>query len=208
MPGRLVHAGCCGVECDALVGGRGPVVVFLHGYSFRYRVWVDSGSIDVVENAGYSWAAPDMPYGRLTSCTRRTGDVDVNLGVAMEAFRAAGGGEAPLVVGASLGGRYAIYLAEKLGSRALLLVAPALAGDEAAWSILRGLGKRGVKVTVVWGTRDAIIPRKAAEEAARAAGGVFETVEGAGHVVHLDSPAVFNEILERAALEAARGARG
>ena len=191
---REVVVGGRGVECNALIEkGSPPGVLFLHGYSFRYSVWVESGSTETVDRLGLAWAAPDMPYGRSTSCSSRTFDVDVNIAVARDALSRAGAPE-PVIVASRLGARYAIYIHYALGSRGLLLVGPALGADKKAWQLARGLR---VPVLIVWGDRDTIVGRSSVEELARRIPNArLEVVEGAGHVVHLDAPRIFNDILE------------
>ncbi len=194
MPVEVVVGGD-GVECSALVEeGRDPGVLFLHGFSFRYTVWTETGVAEVPSSLGLSWAAPDMPYGKSTSCTSRTFSVDVNLAVAREAVKRAGMAEI-VVVGASLGARYAVYLAHAANARGLVLVGPAFGRDERAWELARGVR---VPVLIVWGDRDRVVRRKTVEELSRAIPTAsLEVIEGAGHVVHRDAPEEFRAILKR-----------
>ena len=194
MPVEVVVGGD-GVECTALVEeGRDPGVLFLHGYSFRYAVWTETGAVEVPSSLGLSWAAPDMPYGKSTSCSSRTFSVDVNLAVAREAAKRAGMGRM-VVVGASLGARYAVYMAHAANVRGLVLVGPALGRDEKAWDLARGVR---VPVLIIWGDRDRVVGRKAVELLSRTfPRASLEVVEGAGHVVHRDSPDEFRVLLKR-----------
>ncbi len=183
-----------GVECRAVYEeGGSPAVLFLHGYSFRYTVWLDSGSVEVPSSLGLAWAAPDMPYGRSTTCTSRTGSVEVNVAVALSAARLSGAREL-VVVGASMGGRYALYIAHAAPVRALVLVAPALGRDEKAWTLARRV--RG-PVLIIWGTRDRVVRRKEVEELVRIIPGArLVVLDGAGHVIHLERPEEFNSLLK------------
>lgn len=194
MPVEVVVGGG-GVECTGLVErGRDPGVLFLHGYSFRYTVWTETGAVEAPSSLGLSWAAPDMPYGKSTSCTSRTFSVDVNLAVARDAARRAGM-EQVVVVGASLGARYAVYLAHSASVRGLVLVGPALGRDERAWELARGVR---VPVLIVWGDRDKVVGRKTVELLSRVIPKAnLEVVEGAGHVVHRDAPGEFRDVLKR-----------
>lgn len=194
MPLEVVVGGN-GVECRALVErGRNPGVLFLHGYSFRYTVWTETGAVEAPASLGLSWAAPDMPYGRSTSCTSRTSRIDVNLAVAGEAARRAGIEQA-VVVGASLGARYAVYLAHSASVKGLVLVGPALGRDERAWELARSVR---APVLIVWGDRDRVVRRGAVEKLLNVFPNArLEVVEGAGHVVQRDSPEAFREILRK-----------
>jgi pimeloyl-ACP methyl ester carboxylesterase len=196
-------AGGMGVECPATYStGGSPPVLFLHGYSFRGAIWVELGFTRLVEGLGYAFAAPDMPYGRATGCTRRTRSVDVNLAVARDALRLTRAPPPAVVVGASMGGRYAVYLAAAGLADTLILAAPALGRDEKAWRLLRGLKPR--YSAVIWGSRDRIVGRREAEEVARLLGARLIVVEGAGHVVYRDRPEVLEEQLLEALAAAAR----
>lgn len=193
-------AGGYGVECPVLYerGGE-PAVVFLHGYSFRGRTWAELGYTSYVEELGYSYAAPDMPYGRRTGCTTRAFDVDVNMAVIREALRLSGATGPALFIGASLGSRYAIYASAAGLAGGLLLAAPALGGDEGAWSLLRGLRLRWS--VVVWGDRDSVVGRGEVEEVARRLRARLIIARGAGHVSYRDDPRLFRDLI-REALEA------
>jgi len=189
-----------GVECPALYSrGRGAGVLFLHGYSFDRRIWSSLGFTRLVEGLGHPLAAPDMPYGRRTGCTRRTRSVEVNTAIALDALERLARARPPAaVVGASLGGRYAVYLAAAGAAGALVLAAPALGGDERAWSLLRGLRGRLRCACVIWGDRDRVVGEDEAREAARLLGADLTVVEGAGHVVYRDSPDTLAAAVRRA----------
>ncbi len=191
-------AGGLGVECPALyTRGREPAVLFLHGYSFRHTIWRDLSFTSHVEGLGHALAAPDMPYGRSSGCTRRTRSVDVNLAIARDALERLAAARRPaVVVGASLGGRYAVYLAAAGLADSLILVAPALGRDERAWRLLRTLKPR--YAAVIWGSRDRVVSRKEVEEAAKLLGARLAVVEGAGHVAYRDDPDMLRRALEEA----------
>jgi len=193
-------AGGYGVECPVIYErGKEPAVVFLHGYSFRGRIWEELGYTGYIEELGHSYIAPDMPYGRRTGCTSRALDVDVNMAVIRESLKLAGASRPALIVGASLGGRYAIYAAASGIAEGLLLAAPTLGGDEKAWSLLRGI--KLLWGAVVWGDRDRVVVRHEVEEVARRLGARFIVIRGAGHVSYRDNPQLFKTLL-REALEA------
>ncbi len=187
-------AGHAGIECPVEYStAREPAVLFLHGYSFRHTIWVELGYTRLVEEMGHSYAAPDMPYGRRTGCSSRSLDVDVNLGIARDALRLAGATRPAIVVAASMGCRYAVYLAASGYADSLVLAAPALGSDEGAWSLLRGLRIR--RAVVVWGSRDRVVPRREAELVAKRLGAELVVARGAGHVVYRDDPDLFSRVL-------------
>ncbi len=174
--------------------GRG--ILLLHGYSFRYTVWTEPGITEYLSGLGWAWAAPDMPYGKSTSCTKRTTSIDTNLEVAREALREAGI-ERFVAVGASMGARYALYLAlrEPENTLGLVLVGPALGGG--AEKVLEEARAKlaGKPALVVRGENDAIAPHSAAHGVARRLGARLVEVPGAGHVAHRDRPEEFKKIL-------------
>ncbi len=180
------------VECKLLYdrGSKG-IVVFLHGYSFRGATWYEAGIAGEVASRGYTVAAPDMPYGRSSSCTRKTKEVDVNLGVIDRIVTMlAGGNSRPVLVGASLGGRIALYYALRRNVAGLYLAAPFLKiHEDPLWDMVGKL--RGVPTVIVWGTRDRIVPRRVVERIATSLGGDLVVYQGAGHAAYLDRPQEF-----------------
>lgn len=194
-----------GVSCRLLYdeGGRG-LVVFLHGYSFQGRTWYEAGIAGSLARRGYRVAAPDMPYGRSTSCTRRTRSIDLNLALIDRVVETLAPVEDPVLVGASLGGRVALYYALSRRVRGLFLAAPFLRAGEDVWEEMARL--RGVPAAIVWGTRDRVVPRSVAERLAETLGAKLIVYEGAGHAPYLDRPREFTRDLE-AFLERVMGSR-
>lgn len=188
-----------GTRCEAVVAAAGGAAgaLLLHGYSFRYTVWLNPPVAQFLRGLGFSVAAPDMPYGRSTSCGRRTRSLETNLAVADGAVAASGASRLVLVVGASLGARYAAYYAARRPVEALVLSGPAPVREmermAEAIGEARGRGLR--RVLVVVGSRERPGLRAAAERLAQEAGASLVVVEGAGHVVHRDAPERFLEVL-------------
>ena len=178
------------VECKLLYdkGDRG-LVVFLHGYSFRGATWYEAGIAGKVASEGYSTAAPDMPYGRSTSCSKKTRQLEVNLAIIEGVVESLAPSSPPVLVGASLGGRVALYYALTRRVAGLYLAAPYLREDDPLWGELRGL--QGTPLLVVWGTRDRVVSRAVAERLASGVGGELVVYEGAGHAPYLDRPGEF-----------------
>ena len=197
MP-RVIRVQADSVSCEALVepssDGRG--VLLLHGYSFRYTVWSEPSITSFLSSLGWAWAAPDMPYGRSTSCSRRSTGIERNLAVARAALQEAGI-ERFVAVGASMGARYALHLAVREPSRILgvVLVGPALGGH--AEELLEEAGKKlhGKPGLVIRGENDTIAPHSAAYMAARRLGAKLVEIPGAGHVAHRDNPGGFKKVL-------------
>lgn len=184
----LVEA--CGCRCPVLYSRGSRGFLFLHGYRFRGDVWLEGERF----LRGFGWSAPDMPYGAVTGCSRRSRSVELNVCVGRAAAGLAGLGEY-VVVGASMGARYALYLAEADDRVAgVALVGPALGRDPGL--VLDELRRvEGLPVLVVRGLRDRVAPHRYVLGVASALGARVVEVEGAGHVVHRDKPEVFYKLL-------------
>ena len=182
-----------GVECPCISEGpRGaPGVLLLHGYSFRGETWREAGVLQGLAARGFRVAAPDMPYGRRTGCSKRSRDPLLNVEVAKSAAARCLGEERPFIVGASLGGRIALHYAARVGARGLFLASPALKWSDPVWELV-GLVK--VPVVIVRGGRD-FVPRRIHEELARRLGARLLVYEDAGHAMYLDRPERFLEDL-------------
>lgn len=184
---EAIH-GVGGIECQVLyeLGGEPPVLL-LHGYSFRGRTWAEAGVLGALEERGVRYAAPDMPYGRSTSCTKRTRDWRLNTELARAVSDRFLGDSRPVIVGASLGGRIALYYAARYGARGLFLASPALRENEPVWDMLRAIR---APVVIIRGGRD-FVPRSVHERLARKLGAELLVYEGAGHAMYLDMPERF-----------------
>jgi len=190
---REAYYGVDSVECRVIwdrEGGRVPVL-FLHGYSFTGQTWDETGVLDRLTLEGYPWAAPDMPYGRRTQCTKHTRDVLFNVAAARAVVEQFLGGEPPVIVGASLGGRIAVHYAVRHEVRGLFLLAPALRPDDSVWDLLRVLK---VPAVIVAGKKDRIIPYSLLERLAVQMGARL-LVYDAGHAMYLEEPGRFVEDL-------------
>ncbi|MCE4625349.1 MAG: alpha/beta hydrolase [Desulfurococcales archaeon] len=183
--------GVGGVECRVIyeAGTRGPGVLFLHGYSFTGATWREVGVLDVAEELLLPYAAPDMPYGKRTECTKHSRSIDLNVTAARRVVERFLGGNAPLIVGASLGGRVALYYAARYPVSGLLLASPAISYDDDFWGPLR---RPGYPVVILRGERD-FVPRKVLRDLAERLGGEYREYKGAGHAMYLDRPEDFIE---------------
>lgn len=187
--------GVGGVECRILwspEGSRAPVL-FLHGFSFTGSTWREIGVLDYLSERGNSWAAPDMPYGRRTDCTKHTRDIEFNVEAAREVVRRYLDGREPVVVGASLGGRVAVAYGSRYPVKGLLLLAPAIRPGTEEWKAAR---KIEAPTLIVAGTRDRIVPLNVLRTLASEMGAKLIVYEDAGHAMYLESPERFMEDLD------------
>ncbi|MCE4628193.1 MAG: alpha/beta hydrolase [Desulfurococcales archaeon] len=180
--------GVGGVECQVLYeDGVDPPVLLLHGYSFRGKTWAEAGVLGALEERGIRYAAPDMPYGRSTSCTKRSRDWRLNTELARAVSERFLRDTRPVIVGASLGGRIALYYAARYGARGLFLASPALREDDPVWGMLRAVRSPAV---IIRGARD-FVPRTIHDRLAKKLGAELVVYEGAGHAMYLDNPERF-----------------
>ena len=118
-----------GFKCQALYskGKGGTPIVFLHGLTYDIGVWQRIKILDALQEKQIPFLALDMPYGAKSQCEPKTHDPKANIALLSEAIRSLFGGEAPVLVGASLGGYIALHYAAKYPVKGMLLVAPAYA---------------------------------------------------------------------------------
>ncbi len=188
MVEEILH-GFEGVECQAIThieeNVSKPVILFLHGYNFTGKTWSKTGVFDALTSRGYSFIAPDMPYGRRTRCTKHTRSLDINLGLLNSLVSSYVGRRPLVVVGASLGGRLAIYYSAKNELvRGLLLLSPYIEKDKKALTIASSIAAIS---KIILGEKD-IVSRKTIEKLASRIGASIVVYEGAGHAMYLDSP--------------------
>ncbi|MEB3760089.1 MAG: alpha/beta hydrolase [Desulfurococcales archaeon] len=197
MVEEVLH-GFKGIECKAIAhieeNFSKPVILFLHGYSFTGETWSKTGVFDALTSRRYSFIAPDMPYGRRTRCTKHTRSLDINLGLLNSLVSSYVGRRQLVVVGASLGGRLAIYYSAKNELvRGLLLLSPYIEKDKTALTIASSITAVS---KIILGEKD-IVSRKTIEKLASRIGASIVVYEGAGHAMYLDSPDRFvRDLLE------------
>lgn len=112
-------------SCHVLFNrASGVPIVFLHGYSFTSDVWQRTGVTELLKEKQVPFLALDMPYGAKSDCKPRSRDVEVNVAVVHEALHTMFSSEAPVVVGASVGGHMALQYAARFPVKGLMLLAP------------------------------------------------------------------------------------
>jgi pimeloyl-ACP methyl ester carboxylesterase len=150
----MLHAG--GHKCQALYyKAKGVPIMFLHGLNYTIAVWQRIDVTELLEEKHVPFLALDMPYGLKSQCQPKTRDPQTNVTFAFEAIQSTFGSEAPVIVGASLGGYIALNYAAQHPVKGLFLISPTGAFDNdnliAAY--------RGFKfpIRIVWGNQDNVV---------------------------------------------------
>lgn len=174
-------------ECRALVGGEGPPeLVLLHGYSFTSDVWDEVGLLARLDSSKVPFLALDMPYGMKSECSKRTRDMELNMGFLEGVLEKRGKSPGEVAfLGASLGGHVALRMAARWGARGLILIAPVGVDDP---DVQKGQARlSGIPSLIIYGDRDPIVPREDMEKLRSLLGEKAQLViyEGAGHPAYL-----------------------
>jgi len=183
-----------GISCKALASLKqgGTPIVFLHGLRFTSGVWEKAGILGKLDEDGIRYLAPDLPYGIYADCSNRTLSDDKVVGIVSGLVSKHLGGEAPILVGASIGGYYALRYALDNEVAGLVLVAPA----SRRIASLKGLDRLGSRTLIMWGDGDRIVGKDEIEGLSKALNTTRISVyEGAGHALYLDYPERFVEEL-------------
>jgi pimeloyl-ACP methyl ester carboxylesterase len=178
-----------------------PPVIYLHGYNFTHRIWLETGATKPAEENNLSWAAPDMPYGRRTSCSEKTRSIEKNIAViekTLELLTRKPDIVHPILVAASMGARYALAYAARRKLAGLVLVAPALGTKPQPLLQAASKNLAETPVLVLIGTRDSPRFKLYAKKAAEALPNTkLVEVADAGHVIHRDNPKEFKRHLQQ-----------
>ncbi|MCE4621428.1 MAG: alpha/beta hydrolase [Desulfurococcales archaeon] len=190
------HVKLDGLECKVLLGGPSGdsiPLILLHGLRFTSEIWRKIGLLDKLESSSISYIAPDMPYGIYSECSTRSLSDDVILDSIRRLQTELLGDKPAILVGASIGGYYALLYAIGGGKvSGLILAAPASRRLET----LEGLEDLDVPVLVLWGDKDRVVGRDVIERlVSRLSSAKFTVYEGAGHALYLDQPDRFAEDL-------------
>ncbi|MSR61318.1 MAG: alpha/beta fold hydrolase [Planctomycetes bacterium] len=179
LQGGALHALEAGAE-----GGR--VVLLLHGARFTAQTWNELGTLSVLAQAGYHAVALDWPGSGATPAWGAVDGDELLAGVCAEL-----GGQSIVLVGPSLGGRFAVeFLQRSPAARAvagLVAIAPALTkAVEEPWT---------QPTLLLWGERDEVVPLERGEALARRLSARLEVLPGAGHPCYLEQPERFHALL-------------
>ena len=146
----LAHHKCRVIYRD----GRGLPIVLLHGYNFDVDVWRNIGVIGLLERENTPFIALDMPYGRSSKCSPKTGDVEANVAVVRDAVQNIFSSVEPVLVGTSLGGYTALKYATSCFVRGLLLVSPVGSLEE---TLVRAYNKLKAPTYIIHGSKDRVV---------------------------------------------------
>ncbi len=183
-----------GYKCRAIVNhAAGVPIVFLHGLSYTCEIWQRIGVTALLEEKHVPFLALDMPYGMKSECQPKTRDPEKNVAYAKEATENAFGKEAPVLVGASIGGHMALKYASEFAVKGLLLIAPARVFQS---EFSQSYPKFNFPVRIIWGTEDNIISgeemRTLSEKLPKAK---LVTYEAASHSAYINQPDRFKRDL-------------
>jgi abhydrolase domain-containing protein 14 len=193
MEEKTLHAAGC--KCQALYyKAEGVPTLFLHGLNYTIGIWQQIGVTKLLEEKHVPFLALDMPYGLKSQCQPKTRNPQTNVSFAFEAMQSAFGVEAPVVVGASLGGYMALSYAAKHPVKGLFLVSPAGTFDDD--SLVAAYGSFNFPVRIVWGNQDSVVSgeelRTLTNQLPNAKMLVYN---GAGHSAYKDQPEWFKHDL-------------
>jgi len=183
-----------GHKCPSLYfAAKGIPIVFLHGLSFTMDIWQQIGVTELLIKKRVPFLALDMPYGLKTRCVPRTRNTEVNVEFAAEAVKSLFGSEAPVLVGASIGGHVALMYATRFPVKGLLLVAPSRTTDE---DLIRSFGKFKFPVKIIWGSQDNIISGEEMRTlSSKLPNAKLLVYSGAAHSAYRDQPELFKRDL-------------
>src|SRR5512146_2830517 len=149
----MLHAG--GHKCQALYyKAKGVPIMFLHGLNYTIAVWQRIDVTELLEEKHVPFLALDMPYGLKSQCQPKTRDPQTNVTFAFEAIQSTFGSEAPVIVGASLGGYIALNYAAQHPVKGLFLISPAGAFDND--NLIAAYRGFQFPIRIVWGNQDTV----------------------------------------------------
>ena len=129
-----------------------------------------------------------MPYGRESECSPKTRDVTTNINLVATTIHYLFGRVNPVLVGASLGGHIALQYVVQNPGHGLLLIAPMGTLE------FRGHPRLEMRVRVIYGSRDRIVPRGEMRAFVRSLPNAELVVyEGANHPAYLGYASRFKE---------------
>lgn len=195
--GSPVHEPPTPVQSRALLDGalhaleagpaHGPAVLLLHGGRYSARDWQELGTLEELARAGYHALALDWPGHGATPAWSQAPEASLLLARVCDELAL----ERVSVVGASLGGGFALEFSRAVPGRVAGLVAIAPAGSAS----FAPEGWR-TPTLLLWGGEDEILaPEVGQALQQRLAGARLEVLPGTGHACYLQQPERFHALL-------------
>lgn len=179
-----------GGELNAVRGGdlcdrpatAGPLVLFLHGASFNANTWVETGTHQMLCEAGIPSVSLDLPgFGRTPRFDHQPAQL---------LDEAVGYLDADVIlVSPSMSGSYSLpWLAAGPATAAgFVPIAPV---GISGWTPPAGFA---VPTLGIWGSTDSIVPAAAGRSFIDSVAGELVVIEGGGHAVYKTNPDEFHE---------------
>lgn len=187
---RSLRLGDIDVHCITSEHWDELSLILLHGASFSSDIWARTGTLQMLDGTGISYAAPDLPgFGRTQKSRQYARYQGMNSFVADLAE--AMGAKRLLLAGASMGGGVALAFAKERPHmiEGLFLIGSVGLNWPGIPDFLRLLGK---PVELVWGRRDTVVPVDVARQLASSVPNVALTVLDGEHPVYLQDTERFN----------------